>query len=522
MDRATREIWGAARPKEPPFDTACIAPWVALEFDPQGWVFACCTSGLYPLGRIGEQRLSELWDGPRARVLKDALRRWDMSVACQPCRFHLEYGRMDPAAAVYDQYPLDGPDVAGPHMMLFALSNRCNLGCVMCSPALSSTLQAEAGLPPSERPYDDQFFEDLEPMLSVLGVAKFLGGEPFLSPEHRRVWTMLDQLDSPPKLSVTTNGTIWTDTVEWLMDRFEVDISVSVDAATPETYAAVRRGGDLNVVHRNMDRFAQRCRDSGTNLHVSYCLMPQNAHELGRFLVWAEQYTIGAPAYVNLVSDEGLALHDLSTPELESIRARWAEDDDAISTDLERNLATWRTQLTQLDAVLSSRHDGVVPVSTRAHRASPSALAPVVTAAEASDTHLAEERDRMSAWCEGGQVAIVRCDLGGTVTAVDAEHARLGIDEPRLVGAPISSLLGTIEHADGRECYLLDHDENDDRVTRTLVLAAVPPARGVEGSVVRVVQIRDNHSFAYLVAEDRTYDRDGRGAGVAVAAPDRR
>ena len=113
------------------------------------------------LGRIGEQRLTELWGGPRARVLREALARDDLSVGCASCRWHLEHGRTDPDAAVYDRYPLGSSDPAGPVAMTFALSNRCNLACVMCTPELSSTLRHRAGLAPLRSPYDDEFFDDL-------------------------------------------------------------------------------------------------------------------------------------------------------------------------------------------------------------------------------------------------------------------------------------------------------------------------------------------------------------------------
>ncbi|MFM7069645.1 MAG: SPASM domain-containing protein, partial [Actinomycetes bacterium] len=169
MDPATRAAWAQARPGTGhAVDAACVAPWVTLEFDPTGWVYACCANQLYPLGRIGEDRLADLWGGPRQAVLREALGRWDMSVGCASCRWHMDHGRFDPDAAVYDRYPLTAADPAGPVAMTFALSNRCNLACVMCTPELSSTLRQRAGLAPIDSPYDDQFFEDLTPLLPGL------------------------------------------------------------------------------------------------------------------------------------------------------------------------------------------------------------------------------------------------------------------------------------------------------------------------------------------------------------------
>lgn len=501
-----------------------------MEFDPAGWVYACCTSHLYPIGRIGEQRLGDIWDGARAGVLKEALERWDLSVACQPCRFHLEHRRLDPVAAVYDRYPLADATPAWPHMMLFALSNRCNLGCVMCSPELSSTLRLEAGLPAVPSRYDDQFFEDLEPFLPALGVAKFLGGEPFLAPEHHRVWDRLAELERPPMLSITTNGTVWTDRVNRLFDRFAVDISVSVDAARPDTYAAIRRGGDLADVHRNLDRFAARCRERGTNLHVSYCLMPQNAAELGEFLVWAEPYTFGAPVGINLVSDEGMALLDLPTPELEAIRRRWEREDREISSRLDRNLGVWRTQLDQLDAVLTARGAGQGRAATRAHRLTelPTDDAPVgsrwsLRGHRREREAVAAHVERLARWSGSDDIAVLRCDPDGRVLSVERTHGRLGIG-PAMVGRPVEDLLEVMEGADGRLAWVIEHttvvDEAiGDHVVRTVILADRSPVRGVPGAVVRLVSLAGAGHRTVLVAEDRFYDRGGiDGAARSVTA----
>lgn len=515
MDDVSRARWSGQRPKQPPFDTACIAPWISLEFDPSGWVYACCTSQLYPLGRIGEHRLSDLWNGSRAEVLRDALRRWDMSVACQPCRFQLEHGVVAPAAAEYDQYPLGSDGAAVPHMMVFALSNRCNLGCIMCNPALSSTLRRQAGMAPLTSPYGDEFFEDLEPLLGELKLAKFLGGEPFLAPEHHRVWKMLDALEQPPRIAVTTNGTVWTDTVDWLTERFLVDVSVSVDAATPDTYSAVRRGGDLGVVHQNLERFSQRCAERGATLHVSYCLMPQNAHELGPFLAWAEQYSSEAPASVNLVADRGLALFDLPTSELEAVHAMWCEQDSELKGRLDHNLGVWRAQLAQVSTVLAERAAGGTPRSTRARRADGATLVSA-RPPSARKRSCSDEIDRLSQWSDGGPVAVVTCDADGVITGVPSEHGRLGIVAEVLAGQSVSTLISRMEVTDGRALYSLDRDEDDERIVHTLVLSDGDATRGVEGSVLRMVHLGSDSGSVFLVAEDRLYDTKRRATGLQI------
>lgn len=64
MKSEARSEWMPDRPRtEEHRNIACPAPWVSLEFDLSGSVIACCTGHMYPLGRIGGHRLSEIWNG---------------------------------------------------------------------------------------------------------------------------------------------------------------------------------------------------------------------------------------------------------------------------------------------------------------------------------------------------------------------------------------------------------------------------------------------------------------------------
>jgi MoaA/NifB/PqqE/SkfB family radical SAM enzyme len=481
---------------------------VSLEIDPSGWVYTCCANQLYPLGRIGRDRLADLWAGPRSQVLREALERWDLSVGCGMCQWHLEHGRMDPDAAVYDEYPLESRDPPGPAAMTFALSNRCNLGCVMCTPELSSTLRHRAGLPPLASPFDDAFYEDVAAFLPGLRYAKFLGGEPFLIPEHHRVWDLMDEVGGPPRMQVTTNGTVWNERVAWLLERFRFDVTISIDGATAPTYEAIRVGASFDQVRTNVERFRAACAAAGTELRLCFCLMPQNAHELVDLVRWTDR--LGAALSVNVVTDLGLALHDLPVAELEAVRSRWASQE--AQGPLGRNEGVWRTQVAQLDLVIDERRRGVPPPARQAIEADPSLLAPPApegtraghTPEQAAEA-LGAERARLAAWAEGGQVAELRCDDAGIVAAVVEPHARLGIDAA-LIGLPIERVLGAMVEADGRRAWAMGADQTAARQVRTVVLAATHPVRGTTGSVVRVVTVPQPGGSVTLVAEDRSYD----------------
>jgi MoaA/NifB/PqqE/SkfB family radical SAM enzyme len=491
-----RAAWSAARPGRHDFDTACVAPWVSLEFDPAGYVYGCCSSHLYPLGRIGVDRLTDLWNGERSQALRSALADWDLTVACGSCRWHLEHGRHDPVAAVYDRYPaVEFP--GSPHMMLFALSNRCNLACVMCNGELSSRIRANEGRAPLESPYDDAFFEDLAPLLADLRLAKFLGGEPFLAPEHHRVWDLMALQPGRPRLDITTNGTVWTDRVERLLDEFEVDISISVDAATAATYQDVR-GGDFEQLRANLERFRGEATRRGTGFHVSYCLMSRNAHELMPFLQWADE--LGTEASINLVTDDGLALHDLDTEHLVEVHRAWQRQ--AADARLHLNEHVWLTQVDQLESVLAER-GGSGLTQPRQSRPVPEGF--FDQGPDAPDARGESRIDHLRRWAGGDDVAVIDLAPDRTVAAVRAGHDHLGIDKT-FEGAPIGTLVDVMGAALGATAWSVDYDVAATHVVRVLVMSAAKPGRGSSGTVVRTVEFATPSGSTVLVAADRMFE----------------
>jgi len=504
-----------------PSTAACVAPWVSLEFDPQGWVYTCCANQQYPLGRIGDERLSELWAGERMMVLRSFLARNDLSNGCASCRWHSDHGRLDTDAAVYDTYSLLGDNPPGPASMTFALSNRCNLACVMCNPELSSTIRHRSGLAPIPRRYDDQFFDDVARFLPGLQYAKFLGGEPFLVPEHQRIWTLMDEVGGPRRLQVTTNGTIWTDRVEWLINRFDVDVTVSLDAASAGLYERIREGANFADVMTNVSRFHRRCLEAGTELRFCFCLMSTNWMELAPFLEWASQ--LGAPVSVNVVSDAGLALHDLPTLQLEAIQRSWDELGPDVGSVYEPNAQVWCTQVRQLSMVLRERRAGAEAPIRQPKPASSSLLGdppePLVSDGTTLQRSVEAHRSRLSQWSGRPTVAELRV-VDGSVSEVVAAHSGLGIG-PELEGVSADELLPIIARHDGRSAWVLGNevvtdDELGTHTIRTIVLSKTPPRRGGAGTVVRVVTLGGFQAWTMLVAADDMHERSGETAPVRV------
>lgn len=117
-------------------------------------------------------------------------------------------------------------------------------------------------------------------------------GEPLV---HPRGYEMIEYAarNSGVYVTLTTNGTIMNEKrTRRLLDSGVHMIDISIDAATPETYARVRVKGDLEVTRANVLNLLTWIRQSGspTKVVVSFIEQPQNSHEVATFQTfWKDQ-----------------------------------------------------------------------------------------------------------------------------------------------------------------------------------------------------------------------------------------
>lgn len=335
---------------------ACEAPHAALYLRPDGHVAACC-GGWQFLGRVtGPRRrsLREIWDGVAARELRSALDAGDFGLGCWECGRAAASGRRDSSlAASFDRFASTRrPE--HPRMMDFALSNRCNLQCVMCNGGLSSAIRAHRERrPPLPAAYDDRFFDELAEFLPHLERALFKGGEPFLAIENRRIWDELLRIGGSREVCVTTNGTIWNDRVERYVRQLGMDVILSVDAVDGSTLERIRVGVDAEQLWGNVDRFQAATAAEGRALTLCMCLISTNWRELHPFLVEVDRRGIGA----SVIWVDGPARHDLlglSADALAEVRRTWEATASCAPALGEATAAIWDQALQRVDDALRS------------------------------------------------------------------------------------------------------------------------------------------------------------------------
>lgn len=329
--------------------TACYAPFSSLYFNTNGDVLACCQNVRFPLGNVERQTLDEIWRGPRTAAMRKALMKDNFAAGCQFCQWQFSVGNfVNSFTRNFDRYPVTTPTPEWPQLMEFAVSNTCNLECVMCYGFLSSSIRANREkLPPMAKSYGERFFGELRSYLPHLTYCKFLGGEPFLAAESFRIWDLMreDGLETP--CHVTTNGTQYNARVERILERQPVDLAVSLDAATKETFESIRINAKFDEVHRNFFRFKEYTRSRGRSLSVTHCLMRQNWQEFGKLLLFADEHE--CPVYVNLVREPpDCTLYTLPLEELAKIVRAMEREGESVRDQLGLNRGVWDETLADL------------------------------------------------------------------------------------------------------------------------------------------------------------------------------
>ena len=419
----------------------CAAPHTVLRFTPDGRVLVCCANDQYALGLVGQDSLREAWDSDERRRVAEALDHLDYSLGCDECGAERAIGnRAGSIEAMWDHLH----DPPGPHTyprrMEFAISNTCNLQCVQCNGDRSSAIRSQREhRPPMASRYDDAFFEELVEFLPHLDYASFAGGEPLLARETRRIFDLLIENQWHPKVDVVTNTTMWDDRVEHYLRALKMDVTLSIDGATRETFESIRVGAAYDECWTNVDRYLAVTREYGGVVTINFCLMPQNWHEFGDLLLRADALDVQVDV-IPVTFPHRFDISRLPADELTTVVESLGSQDEQIGPLLGRNRPVWEARL----ALLRRRLDLTTSSGTAV------TIGGVARAAAAVDTpsRLESLRAELRDWA--GQDPIVLHLKDGFVEKVESPDWAEPLDPRRWVGWANEVLLADMVDRLGR------------------------------------------------------------------------
>ncbi|MFV0421976.1 radical SAM/SPASM domain-containing protein [Oleidesulfovibrio sp.] len=167
-----------------------------------------------------------------------------------------------------------------PTSAFIEITNRCNLNCSMCNTQMSK--RPKGIMPPA-------VFDQVICRLKSMGIhhaALHTVGETLVHPQindliniaHARDFTVFFSTNA--QLTGKLKGTLP------LFSKTFNQFRVSIDGATPETYAAIRKGGKIEKVFESMHAIMQHNKEQGTNFTIgtNYIVSETNADEIDLFL----------------------------------------------------------------------------------------------------------------------------------------------------------------------------------------------------------------------------------------------
>ncbi len=265
----------------------CELPYTRLETTHTGLAFVCCPIWLpTPIGTLDTDPL-ELWNGPVAQTLRASI----ADGSFRSCN-HLHCSRITNRSLMPRDAPeaqallaaYASPDAANrPRDIILSHDKSCNISCPSCRSQVYMANRAQ--LAKLDRLMEQTVFPLLYKAESVMVTGS---GDAFGSSHFRSV---LRRLGSPEfahlKIDLHTNGQLW-DGRAWndlnLRGRVR-NAHVSIDAARPETYAIVRRGGTFERLLKNL-AFIRALREAGEIawLEFSMVVQAQNFREMPEFV----------------------------------------------------------------------------------------------------------------------------------------------------------------------------------------------------------------------------------------------
>lgn len=264
----------------------------------------CCSARLKEgykfIGNILQNSLDEIWNSPASQTLRGIMYEGVYRKACEPfCPQLIAFSKGDTPpwyamfceADTYSEIQKDKRVLNSPYRAISVASDgSCNLHCIMC--------RSQKQLKPSEsgKKVNAILFDQLLEKLPQIRFLELTGqGDPFF---NKDIGHFLDRLALVDTRQLTvrfiTNGLLLNEKQWEKISRLklkQIQISVSIDAATQKTYETIRRGGDWKNLTNNMEMLSQkRLEDSLSHLATSFVVMGMNIQEMIPFIHQAKSW----------------------------------------------------------------------------------------------------------------------------------------------------------------------------------------------------------------------------------------
>ena len=273
-----------------------------------GEITPCCPPWVnhYSLGNINEQPYEEIWNGEKAQKFRksilDGSFKYCNAKSCPHLQSQthcvgtikqLKQRKLINDSILYDILHEDVVLNHGPHEIQFCYDKSCNLSCPSCRRGIIMVSgKKKQKLLDMQNKLQADFLKNADRLI-VTG-----SGDAFASPIFRKFLQTFTKEQAPKlrHINILTNGLLikkhWATLSEYAKEKIQY-ISISIDAATPETYTINRRGGDWNLLHENL-KFVEDLKAANEikAFQTSIVVQDNNFRELFDFILMCEKYKV--------------------------------------------------------------------------------------------------------------------------------------------------------------------------------------------------------------------------------------
>lgn len=323
----------------------CVIPWISITSDNAGLVRPCCKFAErdkqreYPTGSLRNNTYEEIWNGADFRKIRQAFIDNKRIPECSSC-WNEEAAGLNSYRNTYNKSFLEDREyglIADPPKVVdLKLSNVCNFKCRMCNYEYSSLILKEDKIHRGYKTRDESyylsnkildtenesyFFDKIVPNLIQI---EFTGGEPFVSPEARKVIKLLARSEYSKNITVqiTTNGSIINkDILSDLQNFKQVRMGISIDDIGPRLEYQ-RKGAVWDTIQKNILTLKNQ---NWISLNIHPTINNYNIWDIDKLLDWADTHKISTVINV-LHGPERLCIKNLHDAIKEKILEKHGDD----------------------------------------------------------------------------------------------------------------------------------------------------------------------------------------------------
>ncbi|MDR2406577.1 MAG: SPASM domain-containing protein, partial [Bacteroidales bacterium] len=233
-------------------DNICITPFNNFGISIDGTIYPCCNSWCqhYAFGNIFESDFQSVWNSDKAKEFRRTI--WDGTY--KYCLRGKCFPAWGPKSDIIADYVNDGTMLRAPKSVDFSHDQTCNVLCTTCrsKPVINS--------PERQEMLDRLIEKTFLPLCKDAEKVYINGsGEVFASSNSRKLVMQIAKRYPDISFHIHSNGVLCDEeNLKNLGILYRTSaFTISIHAATKETYNQIVRGGDFDRVMKNVNYLAQ-------------------------------------------------------------------------------------------------------------------------------------------------------------------------------------------------------------------------------------------------------------------------